>query len=213
MGTRGLICIHCDGAFKLAQYGQWDHYPDGQGGAIVDFLAKVDLDALKFQARKSRMATNNEVQERWVQVGATPGASWVGMDIAKRFREKWPQLSRDSGAETLPYIMAAEEPLLSPDSASFAADSLFCEWAYVIDLDTMNFEVYEGYQQEPHESGRFWDMPYEPEDDTRKKRKYWPVKLVAAWPIRAIPDDWIEVLKDGPMEMLASAYAAGGKVY
>ena len=36
MGTRGLTkVIDKDGITKVAQYGQWDHYPEGQGVKIL----------------------------------------------------------------------------------------------------------------------------------------------------------------------------------
>ncbi|OQO04186.1 hypothetical protein B0A48_10796 [Cryoendolithus antarcticus] len=38
MGTRHLICIYHNGRFVLAQYGQWDGYPDGRGVRILAFL-------------------------------------------------------------------------------------------------------------------------------------------------------------------------------
>lgn len=31
MGTRNLTCVVLDGEFKVAQYGQWDGYPEGSG--------------------------------------------------------------------------------------------------------------------------------------------------------------------------------------
>ena len=43
MGTRHLICVVSDGDYKVAQYGQWDGYPSGQGAAILEFLHKEDL--------------------------------------------------------------------------------------------------------------------------------------------------------------------------
>jgi hypothetical protein len=44
MGTRHLIAAKIDGVYKLAQYGQWDGYPDGQGVAVLDFLAAFKED-------------------------------------------------------------------------------------------------------------------------------------------------------------------------
>lgn len=37
MGTRGLTAVMVDGEYKVAQYGQWDHYPDGQGKTALAF--------------------------------------------------------------------------------------------------------------------------------------------------------------------------------
>jgi hypothetical protein len=33
------------------------------------------------------------------------------------------------------------------DSSEFLADSLFCEWAYIINLDTEILEIYKGFQK------------------------------------------------------------------
>ena len=38
MGTRNLTIVYVDGEYKVAQYGQWDGYPEGQGATCLDFL-------------------------------------------------------------------------------------------------------------------------------------------------------------------------------
>ena len=47
MGTRNLSCAYMDGEFKVAQYGQWDGYPEGQGLTILEFLRSTDLNEFK----------------------------------------------------------------------------------------------------------------------------------------------------------------------
>lgn len=38
MGTRNLTCVVKNNKYVVAQYGQWDGYPTGQGQTIVEFI-------------------------------------------------------------------------------------------------------------------------------------------------------------------------------
>lgn len=76
------------------------------------------------------------------------------------------------------------------DSAGFLADSLFCEWAYVINLDDCVLEVYRGFQSEPHSKGRYaapsgCSVYYLPARDGCSV--YHPVALVASLPLDDLP--------------------------
>lgn len=137
---------------------------------------------------------------------------WMNMDQAELYKLEYPYLSRDHGADILELILkhgahgpqrvmekfgtlamprwkicAIEKedvkPLLLEDSTDFIKDSLFCEFAYVIDLDEGTFEVYEGFNKEPVPPGqRFSDT--EPNDG-----KYYPCKLMAKWPLNELPTE------------------------
>ena len=48
MGTRNLTAVYIDGEYKVAQYGQWDGYPEGQGLTALHFL-RDEMDAEKFK--------------------------------------------------------------------------------------------------------------------------------------------------------------------
>jgi len=48
MGTRHLIVVVNKEEYKVAQYGQWDGYPSGQGVTIADFIDK-SMDINKFR--------------------------------------------------------------------------------------------------------------------------------------------------------------------
>jgi hypothetical protein len=204
MGTRHLIAVVVDGEPRIAQYGQWDGYLKGQGTTIVAFLQGVDLEAFKEKVRKTKMLTQEEVTARWKASGAD--GEWVSMEVAAKFKESWEHLSRDSGAKTLDYVMAAENPEVLPSSWDFAADSLFCEYAYVIDLDGGFFEVYKGFQEAPHTDGRFHMLEA---DQDHRTAAYYPVRLIEKFPIRAIPENWIERVEAHDLERLAFEKAEG----
>jgi hypothetical protein len=48
MGTRNLICVFYKGRFVIAQYTQWDSYPEFQGAMVLNFL----LDSAKIESLK-----------------------------------------------------------------------------------------------------------------------------------------------------------------
>lgn len=41
------------------------------------------------------------------------------------------------------------------DHHEFIEDSLWCEWAYIINLDDEVLEIYKGFQTRPHSNGRY----------------------------------------------------------
>ena len=47
MGTRNLTMVYLNGEYKVAQYGQWDGYPEATGCLILKFLTGVKLDYFK----------------------------------------------------------------------------------------------------------------------------------------------------------------------
>lgn len=47
MGTRHLIAVCIDGKYPIAQYGQFDGYPEGAGVDILNILRTISLADLK----------------------------------------------------------------------------------------------------------------------------------------------------------------------
>ncbi len=151
MATRHLICVYVNGKYKVAQYGQWDGYPDGQGVDILSFLKKANISLFKEKVlHNTNFITDKELDETWVEAGAKKeDDGFVSIGIADKHEKLYPSLSRNTGAKILELIYGAEDGEIIPLSnrLSFAQDSLFCEWGYVIDLDKNTFEVYEGFNK------------------------------------------------------------------
>ena len=85
------------------------------------------------------------------------------MNQADKYHEAYPYHSRDVGAEILNLVAnSKDEEIVLVDSTSFAGNGVFCEWAYVIDLDKNQLEVYTGFNTEPlAEDERFANLTSE----------------------------------------------------
>lgn len=183
MGTRNLTVVYLDGEYKIAQYGQWDGYPEGQGMKALNFLRIMDECKFKQALRNSSYIDSGELQALWRQYGADE-QGFVSLDDAERMKKDHPEYSRDIGADILNLVQSHPEGMKLWDSIEFAADGLFCEWAWVIDLDKRTFEAYEGLGKEPlTESDRFYFLKDLEEDG------YSAVKLMATWGLDELPSD------------------------
>ena len=150
MGTRNLICVVQGGEYRVAQYSQWDGYPSGQGQGIVEFLLRPGtVKALKQAALRVRHLTREEVKARWDTAGLDESQF-----LSKYARAGVMHLDRDCGAKILDYLIKATEPEVYM-SLEFAGDSLFCEYAYVVDLDADRLEIYRGFCKAPTTGERF----------------------------------------------------------
>jgi len=185
MGTRSLTCVVLDGQFKIAQYGQFDGYPSGQGSTALSIMRKIvlqnKLDRFTETVRKLNKLTDAQHKQLWIDVGADPSKDYVSMEIGNAFDEQHPELSRRTGAEILSLVLNSDITCVQI-SEDFASDSLFCEWCYVIDLDQGLFEVYRGFQKQPHSEGRF-------SKNSCKSSGYYPVQLAKSYRLASLPDN------------------------
>lgn len=203
MGTRHLVAVQIDGVYKVAQYGQWDGYPSGQGVRVLDFLKNGDVEALKRNVVKAYEPTEEDSIRMWAEFGvdivATKGM--VEYSKANAFGEKYPSLDRDTGAGILELIAKSddEEKIPLRLDIGFAGESLFCEWAYVIDFDLGTFEVYKGFNKEPVPAdSRFASIPFDAEGASRIGTTYYQVALAQSWKLSALPsnDEFLDAFKD-----------------
>ncbi len=186
MGTRGLTVVVHEGQHKIAQYGQWDHYPSGQGLTALRFLRRMmeigNREKFVAQLGKCRWATEEDYAKARAAAGMDPDQEWMTNEQSEACHAALGGLMhRNHGAGILDLVFDTDaEEIVLRDSYDFAADSLFCEWAYVIDLDELTFEVYKGFN-EFEAVGRFKDLP------KHGAGNYSPVTLVAKIDIVPLP--------------------------
>lgn len=187
MGTRNIVAVHLDGEYKVAQYGQWDGYPGGQGAVALRFLQTMDKEKFIKKCRAAHYLTPEVVKRRWVEQGADPGSDCVSLDIANKFDKKYPELSRDTGAKVLSIIQRSKAGIGLVNNMEFVSDSPFCEWAYVIDLDKNTFEVFQGFNTKPlSKSERFASFPVE---KNHSGDQYYPVRLLIKFNLDKLPEE------------------------
>jgi hypothetical protein len=134
MGTRNLTkVIDSNGAVKVAQYGQWDGYPSGQGATALYHAQNARM--IESKLPNLHFLTDSEIEN----INSLLSAS--GQPVS----EVYPTLSRDTGADILGYVAYANEVFLV-DSSDFENDELFCEAVYTIDFVQKRFiSTYGGY--------------------------------------------------------------------
>lgn len=183
MGTRNLTAVFMDGEYRVAQYGQWDGYPEGQGKICLNFLRdKMNEKRFREQLNNVHFGNEEELDKLFSEFGADVSGS-ISMENYERLKKAYPELHRDTASEILQMIQDGNVRVLKND-LDFASDGLFCEWAYVIDLDTRRFEVYTGFHKEPlTEKDRFYFLK------DKEENGYSGVHMVFSWSIDDLPTD------------------------
>lgn len=92
--------------------------------------------------------------------------------------------SRNLGGAILEKLLEYrnEAEVVLVDSEKFAADSLFCEWAYIIDLDNNTLEVYRGFNEARLTSkDRFYNLH-------KVHQQFYPIKILKTFSLDKLPD-------------------------
>jgi hypothetical protein len=179
MGTRGFVGFVIDGTEKIA-YNHFDSYPGGLGLDVLHWLHVEPLaepDATRKRARALRVVANDSepTDENIEQLQPFYNPNVGG----HKDRPDWYQLLRETQGN-LGLILKAG---VTEDASHFPLDSLFAEWGYIVDFDAGVFEVYAGFQRSPHSRGRFASR------EGGRSDGYYPVALVASWPLSELPTD------------------------
>lgn len=182
MGTRHLVAVVSGGKRRIAQYGQFDGYFTGVGDDVFNFVKnKMNFDVFKERVEELVFYTKKELDDLDKQYENT------NKDTSTLFEEH-PELSRSTSVEILALVQDGSVTKVV-DSWSFGADSLFCEYAYVVNLDSKVVECYTGFNHKKA-VGRFARRNL-----ATATYKYKPVTLFKKIPFDKIHDNLGEELE------------------
>ena len=145
MSTRGLMGIKKKGQLK-AQYNHFDSYIEGLGKEIIETINNIK--------KEDRIKVLNNVFDNIVLVGSRDIPSKEMIDYCKTYNTLNLNVS-NCNEEDLHCLLYETQGNLKLyidgfkymiDNASFINDTLFCEYAYVINLDTNKLEITYGWQ-------------------------------------------------------------------
>lgn len=124
MGTRHFIGVKQNKEYKVAQYGQWDGYPENKGVRVLEIIKKHRKQIEKILP-KVRFFTEKEIED-------VDEANW---------EETHPQLSRDMSVKVLEWILNQDEntDIYLRDRSDWLTETA---WAYIIDFDENKLNVY-----------------------------------------------------------------------
>jgi hypothetical protein len=183
MGTRNLTIVKIGGEYKVAQYGQYDGYPEGQGLSCLNFLRnEMQEERFKAMLQKCSYLTEKGKLELIQQYGGTPDGRLSNEGCDAMLNDN-PALSIRVGANVLSLVQNSSDGLKLDDYLDFVGDGLFCEWAWVIDFDTRTFEGYQGFNTTPLEPGDRFCKFHDAKSD------YYPARLVARFNLDELPDE------------------------
>lgn len=185
MGTRGAIGWKLNGKYTCV-YNHFDSYPEYLGikmlilcGDITSsdewgfFKEKVsNITIVDMNDLPSKKFLNKYVQYRNTTVNGDDNNN-----------PTWYSLLR--GIQGVQYFVEILEDNLEhlPDDTDFMYDSLFCEYAYTFNLDTMEMEFWAGFQKKPCKTNPL---------GTKKTNGYYPVKIVHSIPFKDVTTMVIE---------------------
>jgi hypothetical protein len=180
MGTRGAFGFRIDGEDKVT-YNHFDSYPASLGLTVVQYVKNHDDEELREVARRivlvdGRKDCPPELARRY--------SKFSDFGVSKQRSDDWYCVLRNAQGEPEAWHQGLDHMV---DKRDFLADSLFCEYAYIVNLDDGTLEFYKGFNKDRSAPGRYaaLERGKQYEEDAQE---YSGVRLVEAAPLSAIRD-------------------------
>lgn len=196
MGTRGLYGFRKDGVDKTS-YNHFDSYPECLGRNVLGFCARTSLQEMynifnRVEMINERGAPTNE------QIKFCEENGLVDLTVSNGSENDWYCLLRSiqGNLEAVKRLVGTTGKAYMPDNQSFICDSCWCEYAYIINLDSGKLEFYLGFQKNPQRGNRYGEAPDE--------NGYYPCRLTLEIPLERITEQttesFVQQMKDADPE-------------
>lgn len=182
MSTRGIMGFRVGGKDYLT-YNHSDSYPSCLGRSMGEFCKKIrstpdGIQRIAEKIRKIRLVSDNGGKDAPTEADVKRLKKHSNMNVSGRSLTEWYVLLRALQGDPQATIDAG----VMTDDRDFMNDSLFCEWAYVVDFDDQTLEVYQGFQEKRHKKGRY-------AKSRASDSGYYPVALFAVFGMHTVTPD------------------------
>jgi len=146
MSTRGVFGFRIDGADKLS-INHCDSAPDALGDAVLydlNIMLKryASIDNLRKRVRRIELVgrkTKPTLQQQMLY------GRFSDISVGNQTAEDWYCLLRRLQGELYKTLVVG----VMLNWNDFIYNSVMCEWGYIVNMDTKELEVYEGFQEKP----------------------------------------------------------------
>lgn len=201
MGTRGCYGFHL-GKIDKVTYNHMDSYPTWLGVNVMSFINETPDIEMKEVASCIELV-DEDSKPTPKQIKAYKG--YANTDVSTKSLKDWYCLLRETQGDLTPYKNGLTHMI---DSHDFLKDSLFCEWAYIINVDTGELEIYRGFNTRKYVKGGGRYARFTLDDNPQRGKRYYGVTLLATLGLSEIRQMTPEAIKHWCNVLENSVYGA-----
>lgn len=178
MGTRGCYGLYKNGVTKTT-YNHFDSYIGGLGKDILDFVENTSIPIMNKIFDKIELVREDDIPTI-EQIENCQ--DFTDLEVSNKSIMDFYCLLRNAQGDLNAYKTDLRYMI---DSKEFLGNSLFCEYAYIINLDKNVLEFYKGFNKVP-QNNRYSKY-------ASKEEEYKECKLLAEYPLTEIYEGKITV--------------------